>query len=188
MNLLDVGIIALCGILALFGTLRGFVRQAVSLAGLILGHILAVRYNAEVQKLLQFDFQHAGIATYVLTLLAVYIAVRLLGLLIERWVRGTKLSVLDRILGALTGLVKGALFSILLVYVLVAVLPRNAAILKNSKLAPRALIAAGWLGKTFPERIRESYREKFRAAGKEGKEEVVKERTPSSPSKDRSRK
>src|SRR3990170_8997499 len=57
MNLLDAGIIVLCGVLAIFGMLRGFVRQGVSLAGLVLGHILAVRYNAEAQKLLQFDFQ-----------------------------------------------------------------------------------------------------------------------------------
>jgi len=188
MNLLDVCIIAICVVLALLGLLKGFVRQAVSIAGLILGHILAVKYNAEVQKLLQFDFPHAGIAAYLLALLAVYIAVRLFGLLIERWVRGTKLSGLNRLLGALAGAAKGALLSILLVFVLVVLLPRNSALVKNSKLAPRVLVAAGWLEKTFPERIRESYLEKFRAAGKEGKEEMGKEPAPSSPPRNRSRK
>jgi membrane protein required for colicin V production len=162
MNLLDICIIALCAALALFGLLKGFVRQAVSIAGLILGHFIAVRYNAEVQKLLQFDFPHAGVAAYLLALLAVYIAVRLFGLLVERWIRGTKLSGLDRLLGALAGAAKGALLSILLVFVLIVILPRNAALVKNSKLAPRALVAAGWLEKTFPDKIREAYREKFR--------------------------
>ena len=188
MNLLDVCIVILCAALALFGLLRGLVHQAFSLGGLILGHLLAVRYNAEAQKLLQFDFPHAGIAAYVLALLAVYVAVRLIGLLIERLIRGTPLSGLDRLLGALMGAAKGALFSILLVFVLVVLLPRDAVVLKNSKLAPRALVAAGWLEKTFPERIRESFREKLRAAGKEGKEEGGKEPAPSSLPRNRSRK
>lgn len=165
MNNLDFGLIGLCVVLAVFGLLRGFVRQAISVAGLILGHILAVRYNAEAQGLLQFDFPHAGMAAYGLVLLAVYIAVRLLGLLIERWIRGTKLSGLDRLLGALAGGAKGVLFSILLVFVLVVLLPRDAAILKKSRLAPHALVAAVWLEKTFPEKIRDSFREKFRAVG-----------------------
>lgn len=188
MNPLDIGIVALCAVLALFGLLRGFVRQAASLAGLVLGHILAVRYNAGVQKLLHFDFPHAGIAAYLLALLAVYIAVRLLGLLIERWIRGTKLSGTDRFLGALAGAVKGALFSILLVFVLVVLLPRDAALLKSSRLAPRALTAAGWIEKTFPEKIRESFREKFRGTGTDGKEEGGKGPAPSPPPKGRSRK
>lgn len=164
MNLLDICIMAICVVLALLGLLKGFVRQAVSIAGLILGHILAVRYNAEVQKLLQFDFPHAGVAAYLLALLAVYIAVRLLGLLIERWIRGTKLSGLDRLLGLLAGAAKGALLSILLVFLLVVILPRNAALVKNSKLAPRVLVAAEWLEKVFPDQIRESFREKLRQA------------------------
>ena len=87
MNPLDICIVALCAVFALLGLLRGFVRQVASLAGLILGHILAVRYNAWVLKVLKFDFPHAGIVAYLIALLAVYVAVRLIGLLIERWVR-----------------------------------------------------------------------------------------------------
>lgn len=188
MNPLDIGIVALCAVLALFGLLRGFVRQAASIVGLILGHILAVRYNAWALKILRFDFPHAGIAAYLIALLAVYIAVRLLGLLVERWVRASRLSGTHRFLGALAGTVKGALFSILLVFVLVILLPRDAALLKSSKLAPRALVAAGWIEKTFPEKIRESFREKFRAGGTEGKEEGGRGPAPSPPPKGRSRK
>lgn len=187
MNPLDICIVALCAVLALFGLLRGFVRQAASLAGLILGHILAVRYNAWFLKILRFDFPHAGIAAYLIALLAVYIAVRLLGLLIERWVRDSKLSGMDRFLGGLAGALKGALFSVLLVFVLVVLLPRDASLLKSSKLAPHARIAAGWLEKTFPEKIREAYREKVHGAERDGKEEGKKEPAPSTSPRSRSR-
>ncbi|MBI5576554.1 MAG: CvpA family protein [Deltaproteobacteria bacterium] len=191
MNPLDLGIVALCVVLALFGLMRGFVRQAASLTGLVLGHILAVKYNGWAQKLLRLDFPHAGIVAYLIALLAVYIAVRLIGLLVERWVRASKLSGTDRFLGGLAGAVKGSLVSVLLVFVLVVLLPRDASLLKSSKLAPHALVAAGWLEKTFPERIRESFREKIgpgearppEKGGRSGTESV-----PADQSKKRSRK
>ncbi|MEK6778213.1 MAG: CvpA family protein [Candidatus Deferrimicrobiota bacterium] len=163
MNPLDIGIVALCAILALLGLLRGVVRQAASLAGLILGHVVGVKYYAAVQQALRLDFTGGHVVAYLLALLAVYIAVRLIGLLVERWVRQTKLSGMNRFLGFLAGAAKGVLFSVLLVFSLVILLPRDASLLKGSKLAPRLIVAAGWVEGVFPERIRESFREKLRA-------------------------
>ena len=164
MNLLDIGIIALCAILALLGLLQGFVRQAASWAGLILGLVVGWKYGASAQKLLRLDFTGGAVAAYLLVLLGVYIAVRLIGLLVERWVRGTKLSGTDRFLGLLAGAAKGMFLSVLLVFFLALLLPRDASLLKGSKLSPRLLVAARWMEGAFPERIRESFREKMRAA------------------------
>lgn len=163
MNPLDIGIIALCAVLALFGLFKGIVRQLTSWAGLILGLVAGWKFGAEVQKLLRLDFAGGAIAAYLLALLAVYIAVRLIGLLIERWVRGTKLSGTDRFLGLVAGAAKGVFLSILLVYFLAILLPRNAPLLAESKLAPRLMDAARWMENAFPERIRESFKEKMRA-------------------------
>lgn len=163
MNPLDIGIIALCAVLALFGVFTGIVRQLTSWAGLILGLVAGWKYGAEVQKLLRLDFTGGAIAAYLLALLAVYIAVRLIGLLIERWVRGTKLSGTDRFLGLVAGAAKGVILSILLVVFLAVLLPRNAPLLAESKLTPRLMDAARWMENAFPERIRESFKEKMRA-------------------------
>lgn len=190
MNPLDIAIVALCAAFGLLGLLRGFVRQAASLAGLVLGHIVGVKYNAAVQKVLRFDFSHGDIAAYLITLLAVYIAVRLIGLLVERWVRETKLSGTDRFLGLIAGSAKGILLSILLVFVLVIFLPRDASLFRGSKLFPRAMAAAGLLTRAFPERIGDAFREKLRvpepAAPKAG--EGDREQPPPPQRKKRSRK
>ncbi|MGA7104947.1 MAG: CvpA family protein, partial [Candidatus Deferrimicrobiaceae bacterium] len=85
---------------------------------------------------------------------------RLVGLLIERWVRGSELSGTDRAAGMLAGFVKGALLSVLLVFVLVILLPRDTGLLRKSTLAPRAMVAATWVAKIFPEKIRDAFREK----------------------------
>jgi membrane protein required for colicin V production len=164
MNLLDIGIIALCAILALLGLLKGFVRQAASWAGLILGLVVGWKYGAAAQKLLRLDFTGGAVAAYLLALLGVYIAVRLIGLLVERWVRGTMLSGTDRFLGLLAGAAKGMFLSVLLVFFLALLLPRDASLLKGSKFSPRLMVAARWMEGAFPERIRESFREKMRAA------------------------
>jgi membrane protein required for colicin V production len=163
MNLLDIGIVALCAVLALLGILRGIVRQAASLGGLILGHVVGVKYYAAVQKALGLEIAGGHVVAYLVALLAVYIAVRLVGLLVERWVRKTKLSGMDRFLGFLGGAFKGALLSVLLVFVLVILLPRNAPLLAGSKLAPRLTLAANRAKGVFPERFRESFGEKLGA-------------------------
>jgi membrane protein required for colicin V production len=163
MNPLDIGIIALCALLALVGVFKGIVRQLTSWAGLLLGLVVGWKYGAEVQKLLRLDFAGGAVAAYLVALLAVYIVVRLVGLLIEHWVRGTKLSGTDRFLGLLAGAAKGVFLSILLVVFLAILLPRNAPLLAESKLSPRLMDAARWMENAFPERIRESFQEKMRA-------------------------
>jgi membrane protein required for colicin V production len=162
MNAFDIVIVALCAILALLGLLRGIVRQAASLAGLILGHVAGVKYYTAVQAALRLDFTGGHIVAYLLALLAVYIAVRLTGLIVERWVRGTKLSGMDRFLGFLAGAAKGVLISVLLVFLLAILLPRDASILKGSKLAPKLVVAAGWVEGAFPEKMRAAFREKIK--------------------------
>lgn len=170
MNALDIGILALCAVLGLLGLLQGFIRQAASWAGLILGLVAGWRYGEAARKLLQFDFTGGPVAAYLLVLLAVYIGVRLIGLLVEHWIRGTKLSGTDRFLGMLAGLAKGVLVSILLVFFLTLLLPRDASLLKGSKLSPRLMVAARWMESAFPERIRETFREKMRAEPERGRE------------------
>lgn len=164
MNPIDIAMGALCLGLALLGIVRGFVRQLASWAGLILGHLAAVRYYGEARDLLKLDFRHGDVAAYLLTFLAVWLAARLAGLLVERWVRGSALSGADRLAGGAAGFAKGALLSVLLVFLLVIVLPRDARVIRESKLAPRAIGAAKWAQGAFPERLARSFDEKVRAA------------------------
>ncbi|MGB3400217.1 MAG: CvpA family protein [Candidatus Deferrimicrobiaceae bacterium] len=160
MNLLDIVIIALCLGFALYGIVQGVVRQLFSWGGIILGHVAGVKYYETAQQRLNLDFPHGEIVAYLLTFLGIYLAFRLVGLLIERWVRGSELSGTDRAAGMLAGFVKGALLSVLLVFVLAIMLPRDTGLLRKSKLAPKAMVAATWVAKIFPEKIRDAFREK----------------------------
>jgi membrane protein required for colicin V production len=159
-NLLDVVIVALCIGFAVYGIVQGVVRQLFSWGGLILGHIVGVKFYATAQEQLRLDFPHGDIVAYLLTFVAVYLVFRLVGLFVERWVRGSELSGTDRFAGMMTGFVKGVLLSVLLVFVLVILLPRDTSLLRESKLAPRTMVAIRWVQKVFPEKIRNAFREK----------------------------
>jgi len=160
-NFLDVIIVVLCLGFAVFGIFQGMVRQLFSWGGLLLGHIAGVKYYATAQIQLHLDFPHGDVAGYLLTFLGVYLIVRLVGLILERWVRNSELSGTDRAAGMLAGFVKGALLSVLLVFILVIILPKGTALVRESRLAPSAIAAAIWVQKVFPEAIRRAYREKI---------------------------
>jgi membrane protein required for colicin V production len=161
-SFLDVVIAVLCLGFAVYGIFQGMVRQLFSWGGLLLGHIAGVKFYATAQSQLRLDFPHGDVVGYLLTFLGVYLVVRLAGLVVERWIRSSELSGTDRAAGMLAGFAKGALLSVLLVFVLVIILPKDTAFLRESKLAPTAMKAARWMEKLFPEKIREGFREKIR--------------------------
>src|SRR5574341_2277272 len=123
MNPIDVVIGALCLSFLVLGIIHGFIRQAVSWAGLFLGHLLGTKYHAVAVRFIKLDFRYGDVLGYLCVFVAVYLAVRLLGMLIEQWARASKLSGTNRLAGGAAGLLKGALLSILLVLFLVIFLP-----------------------------------------------------------------
>ncbi len=162
MNLLDIAIAGSCIGFALSGLLKGLVRQAAGWTGLILGHLAGVKFHGFVQRMLQLDFPKAETVAYLVTFVGVYVAVRLVGSMLERRVRGSKLSGADRFIGGAAGLLKGVLLSILLVFVMVVFLPRDARFLHTSKLTPRVIVAARWMAPAFPAKVQDAFNEKFR--------------------------
>jgi membrane protein required for colicin V production len=160
MNLLDLILAVLIAWFAVSGIVRGLVQQLFSLGGLVAGHMLGARYYAFAQAKLGLSFQFAEVVAYLVVFLAAYLVIRLIGGLIEGRVRNSKLSGSDRLAGMAGGLVKGALLSILIVFLLVILLPRDARLLRESKAAPTAIAAGKRIAAAFPERFAQSFREK----------------------------
>jgi membrane protein required for colicin V production len=163
MNLLDLILAVLFVWFAISGIARGLIRQLFALGGLIAGHLAGARWYGFAQAKLGLTFQYAEVVGYAVVFLAAYLAVRLIGGLIEGQLRKSKLSGADRLAGLAAGLVKGALFSILIVFLLVILMPRDARLLRESKAAPTAMAAGKGLAAAFPDRFAESFRDKARS-------------------------
>ncbi len=168
MNTLDVVIGVLCLGSAILGVVMGPLRQISKLAGLVLGLLLAKKYGGWAQETMRLRFAHGDVVAYLILLVAVYVAVRLVGWAVEHSLRGEKLSGSERLTGALAGLVHGAALSVVVVFLLVAVSPRDASLFRESKAAPTAIRAAGWAQAVFPKEVREPFREKASAASGAG--------------------
>jgi len=96
----------------LFGTMRGFLRESVALLGWLVGLWLAWRYSDSVEPYLGGALTGTLLRVWVarlLVLMAVVVAGWLLGSLLSYLVQRSGLTLgVDRMLGGLFGLVRGA--------------------------------------------------------------------------------
>ncbi len=111
MNWLDIVIIVVIAIPAFLGLRTGIIKAAFSLAGLILGVILAGRYYVPLSAQLTF-IPHEGaakIAAFVIILIGVIVIAIVLSRLLERVVSMMLLGWVNRLGGAVFGFLLGAI-------------------------------------------------------------------------------
>ena len=150
MTLADWMICAVLLLNVITAAIQGFFAEALTMAGLIVGYIVAAwRYRGFAEWLEQY-LKNPWLAEILAFLIIFFAIVILFGIAarIARWVmRKSGLSGLDRFLGALLGLLKGALMVAVILMGMTAFEPTSK-LLQNSQLAPYFLVAgnaAKWM-------------------------------------------
>jgi membrane protein required for colicin V production len=168
MNGLDWLILGIVVLSALVAALRGFVFELFSLAGTIAGYLLAAWEYPVVARRLAPYVKSELIADGVAFLLIFIAVLALAGVAgrIARWAtKNVGLRLVDRALGALFGILRGALIVMVLVMAMASFLPSSQA-LAASRFAPyflavgRAAIYAG------PGDLKQRFREGIKALEK----------------------
>ncbi|MBA4371790.1 MAG: hypothetical protein C0402_02885 [Thermodesulfovibrio sp.] len=171
----DIVVLSVIGITVALGLWKGLVIQIFGLAGLISGYILSVRYYLSVARLLPDISQGtAKIAGFLVIFIASIIAAFILGRLLEKLMKLAGLGWANRLLGGVLGLLKGTLIVSVILVVLVAFLPSDSGILKQSVTVPYLVSVTRLLGAAIPEDIKAKYKsrmELFRLMKKTGEEE-----------------
>ena len=140
----------------LFAYVRGVVRELFAIASWIVGLVLALRYADPVASLFStFDIPPAGrhVLAFALILIVVLVVGALFARIARRAVRGVGLGFIDRLLGAVFGVLRGALLA--LIFALIAgltTLPRHdwwqnstvGPVLAESALAMRPYLPPEW--------------------------------------------
>jgi membrane protein required for colicin V production len=111
MNWLDIVIIVLLFIPTFMGLRQGLIKAALSLAGLIIGIMLAGNFYPQVAGMLTFidDENVANIVGFVLILFAVIIIAMILALLLKKLADAITIGWIDHIGGAIFGFLSGFL-------------------------------------------------------------------------------
>lgn len=152
MNPLDLILALVLAYSVVRAAFRGFVREAFALAGLIVGFLAACwGYEAFAKKLagLISSPPIAQFLAFILIVIGVMALATLLGHLVKRTASAVGLGFFDRLLGALFGLIRGAVLGGAFLLAIAAFLP-TAPWLQGSRLAPYFLRAAHAVSFTMP--------------------------------------
>jgi membrane protein required for colicin V production len=129
---------------------QGFIHQAFGIAGLIVGYMLAAWQYPRVAAWFAPHLNSpwlGDILGFLAILVAVVIVAAIAGRIVRWAMKAAGLSLIDRLLGALLGVVKGSLFVAIILMGMTAFTP-SSPWLKGSELAPYFLVvgrAAIWL-------------------------------------------
>lgn len=158
MNTLDVIILVSSGLLAVWGLLRGAVSQIFTVLSFVCAFFAASHLHLKFAAALRPHFskpEFAELFVYGLIFFVVLVVVRLLGALITKLVSAAKLGWVNRVLGALIGIVASLILSAVLVIGLRAFLTPESSLLKASAFAPFALQAGKVFYGLLPDNLRE---------------------------------
>jgi len=123
--------------------MHGFFAEALSMAGLVLGYIVAAWQYPPFAEWLQ-SFLKSELLSQIFSFLVIFFAILVVfsiaGRIARKLMKEVGLSGFDRFLGALLGVLKGALVVSVVLMGLTAFTPTSS-LLENSVLAPYFLIA-----------------------------------------------
>jgi membrane protein required for colicin V production len=122
MNLLDLILLVPVVWLCIRGFSKGFIIELASLIGLVLGILAAWYFSGYVRDLLKDYFsltdQVLKIISYIVIFLAVMLIVYLIGKIIEKFVDIIAMGWLNKLLGAVFGLVKGIVLVSIILFII----------------------------------------------------------------------
>ena len=168
LNAADWVILAIIAFSVITAAMQGFMFEAISLAGLVVGYLLAAwEYHVVANWLAPYLKSQwvADIAGFIVIVLAVCIAAGIIGRLARWMMKEVGLHWFDRILGGAFGLVRGSLTAAIVLLGFTTFNPQSTW-LEGSRLAPYFLVVshgASWLA---PADLRARFRQGAEAVTK----------------------
>jgi membrane protein required for colicin V production len=161
MTWLDYAVLGVVSVSIVWGAWRGLVREVISLAGWVMAFLAANLFAGPLGETLPQSISRPELrvlVAYVGVFIATLLVSKLFGLLLSKLVQAVGLGGLDRAMGALFGLARGAL--IVMAFALVAgltTLPASTAWKQSASghwLVACAQALKPWLPPAFAERLR----------------------------------
>ena len=174
MTILDILLAIPLLFLIFMGWKKGIVREVATLAGVLVGIWASIHLSQHVAPLLGLDGESAVLISFIVTFLVALVLTYLMGRCIEGLLKAAKLSLVNRLVGALLGAVKALCILAVLLNFLVMI-DSNEMILKpavkqKSTLYQPVYSTGNWLTSHLKEYIDEHKEEWKEAVSKADKE------------------
>ncbi|MFC1821687.1 CvpA family protein [Thermodesulfobacteriota bacterium] len=145
MNPLDIIIIAVMAFLLVRGIFRGFIREVTSLAGLVLGILLASRFQPQMSDYLKSHIPstpYLPLISFAVIFVVILISCNLLGWFLKQVIKKALLGWADRVLGAGFAMLKGLILVYLVIILLTFFHPGATTLIAKSKMARLVTISS----------------------------------------------
>jgi membrane protein required for colicin V production len=165
MNLLDWLFIAILAYCLIRGVFRGLIKELSAIVGVLSGYYAAYSYYPQIASHLARWINNPGylhIFSFLFLFLTVFWVISFLGVILKYLMNIAFLGWTDRISGALFGALKALLINIVIVLALTTFLPRNAAIIKDSKGAHGLMRFSAYLIEVTPKEMKSSFESKMK--------------------------
>lgn len=164
MNPFDILVVTILAYGLIRGIFRGLVREISSILGVLGGFYAAYTYYPRVARLISdwiSNPAYLNIVSYLAVFSIVVIVVGILAVVIKYLLNIAYLGWVDRICGALFGLLKGGLVSCILFIVLTAFLPKGAPLIKNATLSPAIATVSEVMAKVLSRDMKDNFENKI---------------------------
>ena len=115
---LDLVVVVFCAFLVAKGIWKGFVKEIAGIVAVIGGVAVSFLFHAKVQPYISafVGEKYIQLVSYVIIFLGFYLIVMMLGKLLDKILRSIMLGGINRVLGALFGLIKACFWLTLLTF------------------------------------------------------------------------
>ncbi|UCF70017.1 MAG: CvpA family protein [candidate division WOR-3 bacterium] len=149
---IDIVIVIIIISLIIHGIATGLIRSVFDIAGIIFGYIIAVTYSTLVRI--------PEILAFLLIFITVLVIFSIAGRIISKIIHITPLGIIDRVLGGVLGLAKGAIICFVFLIV-VMLIKRDTRIISSSSLAAEIANSGLQVSRILPKPMYDWIREVF---------------------------
>ena len=168
MNSLDLTLLIIIGVSLLVSTFRGAVREIFSLGGVIAGFILASRYYEKtslgVLRLTSYP-KINNIISFLVIFIFSSVIISFIGGLLSHAANKSGFRVVNTLMGAFIGAIKGILIASLVLYALLVFFPTDSTMFTKSKTFPYAAKLSKLISPIGPKFFREELNRKLETVG-----------------------
>ena len=166
MNTLDIIFAVILGFSLIRGIFRGLVKEVASIIGVFSGYYAAYTYYPLVARILSrwiSDAAYLNILSFLILFCLVFLCISIIGVVLKYLLSIAYMGWADRITGGLFGFTKAVLVASVILVALTTFLPKNAALVRESLLAPHVTLISENIAKIVTPEMKRTFSDKLGA-------------------------